>query len=402
MGRECSGQVEERERVVSIVVFIEKTSGVRCSSGGNFLMNTQHSPSQALPANEVVTPSIAVSAPKASGNAYAELKQSVKSKGLLDKQPVYYIYRIALLSGALIASIVMLLLVHVFWLQLLNAVYLAIVSTQIGLLCHEAGHRQMFNRLWKHDLLGLIGGNLVMGMSYAWWVDKHNAHHSRPNQLGMDPDLQIPFLDLDGTDDYEQMGASRRFVLKYLATLFFPALTTVSVGLQSSSFSFLFSNKKIRYHRLEWVLLLAHAVLYLAFIIWCLGFWQALIFIVIHQALTGLYLGSIFAPNHKGMPVLENENAWDFLHRQVLTARNVYAHPVTDFWYGGLNYQIEHHLFPSMARNKLKEAQPLVQAFCQAHAITYHETTGLRSFAEILSYLHGMGAPLRGASVAAE
>ncbi|HLZ61236.1 MAG TPA: fatty acid desaturase, partial [Ktedonosporobacter sp.] len=78
-----------------------------------------------------------------------------------------------------------------------------------------------------------------------------------------------------------------------------------------------------------------------------------------------------------------------------LTARNVYAHPVTDFWYGGLNYQIEHHLFPGMARNKLKEAQPVVRAFCQEHAIPYHETTGLQSFAEILSYLYQMGAPLR-------
>jgi fatty acid desaturase len=101
------------------------------------------------------------------------------------------------------------------------------------------------------------------------------------------------------------------------------------------------------------------------------------------------------------MPVLEKENSWDFLHRQVLTSRNVYAHPLTDFWYGGLNYQIEHHLFPSMARNKLKEAQVVVRAFCQEQAIPYHETTGLQSFAEILSYLHGMGAPLRGASVQA-
>jgi fatty acid desaturase len=117
--------------------------------------------------------------------------------------------------------------------------------------------------------------------------------------------------------------------------------------------------------------------------------------------LTGLYLGTIFAPNHKGMPVLEKENSWDFLHRQVLTARNVYAHPLTDFWYGGLNYQIEHHLFPSMARNKLKEAQSVVRAFCQEQAIPYHETTGLQSFAEILSYLHGMGASLRRVSAQA-
>lgn len=357
-------------------------------------MNKQPSLSLALPTREVLSPAVPSSAPRVSGSLYAELKQSVKSRGLLDKQPIYYTSRIALLACSLIVGVGVLLFAHLFWLQLLDAVYLALVSTQIGLLSHEAGHRQMFHRSWKHDLMGLVGGNLLLGMSYAWWVEKHNAHHSRPNQVGLDPDLTVPFLDLTDTEDVAQMKPVQRFVRKYLAILFFPALMAVSVGLQASSVSFLL-HKQPRYHLLEWFLLLAHVVGYLAFIIWCMGFWQAFLFIGIHQALTGLYLGSIFAPNHKGMPVLEKGNTWDFLHRQVLTARNVRAHPWTDFWYGGLNYQIEHHLFPSMARNKLKEAQSVVRAFCQAHAIPYHETSGWRSFAEILSYLHQMGAPLR-------
>ena len=357
-------------------------------------MNKLSSLSPALPATEFLSPAVADSAPRVSSSLYAELKQSVKSKGLLEKQPVYYTCRIVLLASLLIVAVGVLLFVHIFWLQLLNAVYLAFVSTQIGLLSHEAGHRQMFHRSWKHDLLGLIGGNLLLGMSYAWWVEKHNAHHSHPNQVGLDPDLTIPFLDLSSTEDLEQMGPIQRFARKHLAIFFFPALTLVSVGLQASSVSFLW-RKQPRHHVLEWFLLLAHFAAYLAFIIWCLGFWQALLFIGIHQALTGLYLGSIFAPNHKGMPILEEKNTWDFLHRQVLTARNVQAHPLTDFWYGGLNYQIEHHLFPSMARNKLKEAQSVVQAFCRAHTIPYHETTSLQSFAEVLSCLHHMGDSLR-------
>ncbi|HEU5375287.1 MAG TPA: acyl-CoA desaturase [Ktedonobacteraceae bacterium] len=354
-------------------------------------MNKQPSLSQTLPMYETRPPSLS---PQTAGSSYAELKQRVKSRGLLDKQPGYYLYRTALLGVALMGGIVVLLLVHLFWLQLLDAVYLAMVSTQIGLLSHEAGHRQMFHRPWKHDLLGLLGGNLVLGMSYAWWMDKHNAHHSRPNQVGMDPDLEVPFLDLTGAEDITRMGPGRRFVRTHLAILFFPALLTVAVGLQINSIKFLW-RKKARYQVLEWVLLLAHMACYLTFLFWCLGFWQALLFVGLHQALTGLYLGSIFAPNHKGMPILEKENSWDFLHRQVLTSRNVSAHPWTDFWYGGLNYQIEHHLFPSMARNKLKEAQLVVQAFCQERAIPYHETTSRQSFAEILGYLYHMGNQLR-------
>lgn len=346
-----------------------------------------------LPTRDKQSPLSMQAARKGAGSDYASLKQQLKQQGLLDKQPFYYICRIALLFSLLALSIVVLLLVHVLWLQLLDAVYLAFISTQIGLLSHEAGHRQMFHRIWQHDLVSLIGGNFFLGMSSAWWLDKHNRHHSHPNQVGMDPDIEIPLLNFTGAVVLEEMSKFRQFVVRHQSALFFPALTTVSVGLQFSSISFLL-HKKTKYRALEWLLLGAHFVGYFALVFWCLPFWPAVLFIVIHQALTGLYLGSIFAPNHKGMLVLENENNMDFLHRQVLTSRNIYAHPWTDFWYGGLNYQIEHHLFPGMPRNKLKQAQVLIRSFCQTHAISYHETGAVQSFQEILQCLHEISAPL--------
>jgi fatty acid desaturase len=95
------------------------------------------------------------------------------------------------------------------------------------------------------------------------------------------------------------------------------------------------------------------------------------------------------------MPVLRGDSPLDRLRRQVLTARNVRAHPVTDFWFGGLNYQIEHHLFPSMPRNQLKAAQATVRTFCQAQAIPYHETSVWQAYRDVLRHLHRVGAPLR-------
>src|SRR5438552_1933856 len=95
--------------------------------------------------------------PDTPNSEYVALKQLIKKRGLLDKQPTYYTIRIALLLGLFAIGLVFFLLVHNSWLQLLNAVYMAFVFTQIGLLGHEAGHRQMFQRSWKHDLVGLIG-----------------------------------------------------------------------------------------------------------------------------------------------------------------------------------------------------------------------------------------------------
>ncbi|GAC1389922.1 MAG: acyl-CoA desaturase [Ktedonobacteraceae bacterium] len=357
-------------------------------------MNKETSVALAFPVNDVPQPSLIRSTQTTPTNDYAELKQILKKKGLLERQPTYYTWRVALLLGLLVVGLVFLFTVNIFWLQLLNAVYLAFVFTQIGLLGHEAGHRQMFHESWKHDLLALVGGDLVVGMSYAWWLDKHNAHHSNPNHVDMDPDVEIPFLEFTGKEDLAGIGKFRQFLVKHQALIFLPALMTVSIGLQCNGVEFLL-RKKAKYHVLESILMIAHFALYLAIIFSRFVWWQAILFIVVHQAVTGLYLGSIFAPNHKGMPVLEKENTMDFLHRQVLTARNIHANPITDFVYGGLNYQIEHHLFPSMPRNKLKQAQQIIKPFCQTHNISYHETNILQSFKEILQHLYHIGDSLR-------
>lgn len=358
-------------------------------------MNRKMSGSLALPAENAVQPSLIRPLQAPATNDYAELKQILKKQGLLERQPAYYTVRVALLLALLTFGVVFLFVVNNFWLQLLNAVYLAFVFTQIGLLGHEAGHRQMFHEAWKHDLLALVGGNLVVGMSYAWWLDKHNAHHSNPNSMDMDPDIEIPLLEFTGLEDLAGIGKFRQFLVKHQALIFLPALMTVSLGLQYNGVDFLL-HKKAKYHVLELILMIAHFALYFGIIFSRFVWWQAIIFIVVHQAITGIYLGSIFAPNHKGMPVLEKDNRMDFLHRQVLTARNIHANPITDFMYGGLNYQIEHHLFPSMPRNKLKQAQQIIKPFCQSHDISYHETNIIQAFKEILLNLYHIGDPLRG------
>jgi fatty acid desaturase len=117
-----------------------------------------------------------------------------------------------------------------------------------------------------------------------------------------------------------------------------------------------------------------------------------------------------FAPNHKGMPTLTQSEELDFLRRQVLTSRNVRGSRLVDFVLGGLNYQIEHHLFPNMPRPNLRHAQPLVRAFCTRHNIRYTEATMFGyteatmfgSSAEAVRHLHSVGAPLRPAPAAAD
>ena len=142
-------------------------------------------------------------------------------------------------------------------------------------------------------------------------------------------------------------------------------------------------------------MLLAHAAGYLTALLLVLSPLQAVVFVLVQQGLFGLYLGCSFAPNHKGMPTLTAAEELDFVRRQVLTSRNVRGSRSVDFLLGGLNYQIEHHLFPNMPRPNLRRAQPLVRAFCDEHGITYSEAGIFGSYAEAICHLRSVGATLR-------
>lgn len=327
-------------------------------------------------------------------NPYAELKRIVKKNGLLDRQPAYYAGKTALTLGLLAVSLVLLLVSDSLWFQMLNAVYLAFAFGQISLLAHDFGHRQpgvLSGR--TNDLITLLLGNGLLGMSREWWVDKHNRHHGHPNQMDSDPDIDIPLLSFEEEQAFEKRGLSR-LVTKYQAVLIFPLAFLQAISMFRSSVGFVVSGEANR-PVAEALAIVTHFALYFGLLFSVLEPLTAVLFVVVHRGLWGVYLVSVFAPNHKAMPILERDTEVGFLHQQILTSRNVFAHPVTDFWYGGLNYQIEHHLFPRMPRNKLKEAQPIIKDFCRDHDISFHETGVLQSYREILSHLHKVGAPLR-------
>ena len=334
-------------------------------------------------------------------NDYAELKRLVRERGLLDKQPRYYILKIVLTLALFALSFVILFAVDNFWIQMLNAVYLGIMSTQIGFLGHDLGHGQVFSSARRNGFYGLLAGNLLLGMSRSWWVNKHNAHHSNPNVEDMDPDIDIPILAFSEEEAQSKQGLLRSIV-RYQAYYILPITALQAFGMHNITFQTLLRGRPEGW-KTELTLVLVHFLLYFALVFMALPFWWAVAFVVVHTVVFGMYNSSVFAPNHKGMPVLPKDTQLDFLHKQVLTSRNIIAHPVTDFWYGGLNYQIEHHLFPTMPRNKLSQAQPIVMEFCRQRGISYHETTVLQSYREIVEHLHEVSAPLRaeGASAAA-
>jgi fatty acid desaturase len=247
--------------------------------------------------------------------------------------------------------------------------------------------------VWQNDLVGIVMGNLLLGISRDWWIEKHNAHHVHPNREGLDPDLDVPVVAFTKDQAQSRRGVARLLV-RYQAWMFFPLLTFQSYALRQVSLQFILRGQA-RQGLLEGLLIALNMVGAIALPIIALGLWGGLAFTLLSQAVFGVYLGSVFAPNHKGMLIVAEDAPIDFLRLQVLTARNVRSHPLTDCWYGGLNYQIEHHLFPALPMHRLREASVLVKAFCAQHGVSYYETSMIQSYREILAYLDEIGSTLR-------
>jgi len=324
---------------------------------------------------------------------YTQLSRQIKQAGLLDRRHGYYAAKIVLNLGLLAAGGVAFVALEDSWWQLVTAAYLAVVFTQIAFVGHDAGHRQIFRSRRANNLIGLVHANLLVGISFGWWVAKHDRHHSNPNHEDLDPDIDIPALAFTAGQARDKRGLAR-MVARYQAYLFFPLLLLEAAQLHVASAKAIVRDTG-RATVVEALLLLLHFVGYVTALLLVLSPLQAAVFVLVQQGLFGLYLGCSFAPNHKGMPTLTDAEELDFLRTQVLTSRNVRGGRLVDFLLGGLNYQIEHHLFPNMPRPNLRHAQPLVRAFCQEHGLPYSEATMLGSYAEALRHLHSVGAPLR-------
>jgi len=325
---------------------------------------------------------------------YLELKRMVTKAGLLNRQYSYYAWKIPSVAAMVATSVTVLVIFSgTLWIQMLNAAFLALVFTNLGFMGHDSGHRQIFKSARRNDWVLLCVGFLT-GMTPSWWQDKHNTHHRAPNQIGVDNDIEVCLFAFTQEQALAMRGIGR-FTARYQAFLFYPLLALTSFSMLFGGIAYQIRKERMRYPILEPFLVVAGLVTYLGLIFFFLGPWQGLLFIAVHRALGGIYMGSVFAPNHKGMPILDKETDLDYLHLQTLTARNVKGSPLADFWYGGLNYQIEHHLFPNMPRNNLKKAQPIVRSFCQERGIPYHETGVWRSKVEILTFFHEVSAPLR-------
>eukprot|EP00607_Mallomonas_marina_P011009 CAMPEP_0182419404 /NCGR_PEP_ID=MMETSP1167-20130531/3874_1 /TAXON_ID=2988 /ORGANISM="Mallomonas Sp, Strain CCMP3275" /LENGTH=468 /DNA_ID=CAMNT_0024594325 /DNA_START=53 /DNA_END=1459 /DNA_ORIENTATION=- len=344
---------------------------------------------------------------------YRELRAKMIAAGLFQASYLFYVYKFMTNVTLLSASILCVTLSNSFTVHMVGALLLALFWQQCGWLAHDFLHHQVFKNRMYGDLMGIIVGDLFQGFSVAWWKSKHNTHHAVPNLHESSPESHDGDPDIDTMPilawtlrmaETAKSSKIGRMMIMWQAVLYFPVLLFARLAWAHQSWVFVFGGigqwsvkgasldrKQIKYPLLEKLaLILHHASLFylLSFMPVC----HAIPFFALSQGLCGLFLAIVFGLGHNGMAVYPANERPDFWKLQVTTTRNVTSTPFVDWFCGGLQYQVDHHLFPMVPRNNLKAVHVLVESFCKEHEVSYHEADMWVGTKEVLNHLNQVSA----------
>ncbi|KAJ1558841.1 hypothetical protein HK405_012871, partial [Cladochytrium tenue] len=327
-----------------------------------------------------------------------KLRATLEEIGAFKSSKLYYAFKLA--SNVAIAGLSLWMLAKWGTTSTLAVVaaglLMALFWQQCGWLAHDALHHQVFKDRRLNDAFGFLVGNVMLGFSVNWWKNKHCTHHAMPNVHDVDPDIDtMPYLAwsehaLELFTDMKDTDVAR-FLVAYQPVLYFPILALARLAWCYASIMYSVQGHVLDPNTaiVELTTLALHWVAYLgtAFL-FCTPL-RALLYLFVSQTACGVFLAVVFSVNHNGMPVYTSKAASkiDFYKLQVLTGRDVTPTPANDWFTGGLNYQIEHHMFPSLPRHKFHVVRPLVESLCRKHGVPYHSTSLWNGLGEIVARL---------------
>jgi fatty acid desaturase len=269
--------------------------------------------------------------------------------------------------------------------RIATLVLLAFISVQAGYIAHEAGHGAITRKRWLAVAIGQVFNTLLTALCYSHFQKIHLCHHRHCNDPERDIDMQSDFLSLYPEAKMKNRSALGRLVTRHQAWLIWPLVSLQGLGLKVDSLKTLYRNP--RQTRIDQVLLVLHLLLWFGPAGYLLGFGDALLNYLLLTWFIGPYLGSVFLVNHIGThEVVAGDGLHGFM-QQLTTTRNLGDSRAADFYFGGINNHVEHHLFPSIPSARLRQARPVVEAFCARHNLEYRQTTWRAAVYEVFTYL---------------
>jgi fatty acid desaturase len=244
----------------------------------------------------------------------------------------------------------------------------AVLSTSLAMVGHEGSHRSFSKSPTRNALMTYFAFPLFGGLGALYWREKHDRlHHGHPNVEGVDPDIK-PFPFVSSRGDHEKSSAGERwFQRNFQGWAFWPMSLLMALGIRRASIMYVIRYpKKHGFTRSWWLEIVCLTAHYIGWLVVPSIVWGPLVGFFVYStiwALVGVFLALVFAPAHIGLPILA-EQRHDWLH-QLETTRNLELPRIVSIFFIGLDYQVEHHLFPKIPHQKI------TKAWCARHGICY-------------------------------
>ena len=302
----------------------------------------------------------------------------------------FWTRKLAFWVPMLVASFFFAWTTHSLGLRVLASVVAAFAMLQMGYVGHDAGHMALSPRRWVNDFWGNVGMSLICGMSFGFWRQRHNAHHARCQEQERDPDMQFGVLFSVYPNSPSWHSPLGRFFLRIQAWSFWPLTSLYWVTLRYDALRDLFQQPETT--KIDRFLLPLHFILLLGLPIYFFGAIPVITTYVIASCVSSVMTAAVFVPNHIGMRSLTPAEHITWLEQQVETSRDIANPPALDFLFGGLNAQIEHHLFPKVSHGNLRAMRAPVRNFCRENNISYHEEGIFSALGSVRRHLAAMTA----------
>lgn len=303
---------------------------------------------------------------------FAALHARARDEGLFASRPGFFIQQ-GLFVTALIAASVGLVAGFggAAWSWVTGALLLGLAWQQAGWLAHDYLHNSVYPEREKGALAGLLIGSFYIGFSADWWKVKHNVHHALPNVLGDDTDIDtLPFLAFS-EHELEKANALTRWLVRLQPLTIVPVLSMARINWCVQSLLWALRAPNVPNRGREIAAIVAHHLAVIG-VMALLPDWGARLgFYLIAQLSAGLMIGSVFLVGHNARPMLRRDEAPGFYTLQCATTQNISPMPGMRWFFGGLDRQTEHHLFPMMPRHQHDRVVEGVKALCARHQVTY-------------------------------
>jgi len=318
-----------------------------------------------------------------------ELYADFKGRGFFEPSH-FWKWQLLLWVPLFFASYLGLLLMPIGPSWLLLAPLCSVALLTMGFFGHDAGHYALSRKRWVNDVWGQFSMTVLCGMSFGYWRSRHNMHHSRCQEIDGDPDMHFGVIFSVYPNSANWQTPFGRFFLRIQKWAFWPLATLYWVSLRSDAIRDVFQRPKET--KVDRFLLPLHWILLVVLPGFLIGWPATIAAYLTLSCVSSLMTASVFIPNHIGMRRLADGEKLSYFEQQITTSRNVSNPRLLDFYYGGLNSQIEHHLFPRVAHHRYRAMRPTVRAFCAKHGFPYHEDTFYGALASVSNHLGDMTA----------